>query len=60
MSENEMNPPQDPRTPAADPEISVNQYGRTKDPAVVVEEADRTVLLTPDETGLFWTVSDPW
>ena len=53
MSENEMNPPQDPRTPAADPEISVNQYGRTKDPAVVVEEADRTVLLTPDETVVF-------
>lgn len=31
-------------------EIVVNEYGATRDPAVVVEEADRTVLLTPDET----------
>jgi uncharacterized membrane protein len=32
------------------PEIVVNEYGETRDAAVVVEEADRTVLLTPDET----------
>lgn len=35
------------------PEILVNDYGQTIDPAVVVEEADRTVLLTPDETIVF-------
>ena len=33
-----------------EPEIVVNEYGETRDPAVVVEESDRTVLLTPDET----------
>lgn len=33
-----------------EPEILVNEYGSTKDTAVVVEEADRTVLLTEDET----------
>lgn len=32
------------------PEIIVNNYGATKDDAVVVEEAERTVLLTEDET----------
>lgn len=32
------------------PEMLVNDYGSTLDPAVVVEEADRTVLLTNDET----------
>lgn len=32
------------------PEIVVNQYGQTKDPAVVVDDRSRTVLLTPDET----------
>ncbi|MGI9055600.1 MAG: hypothetical protein ACR2F2_07335 [Pyrinomonadaceae bacterium] len=32
------------------PEIVVNDYGATKDSTVVVEEADRTVLLTEDET----------
>lgn len=32
------------------PEIIVNDYGATKDSAVVIEEADRTVLLTEDET----------
>jgi hypothetical protein len=31
-------------------EILVNEYGETRDPAVVVDEADRTVLLTQDET----------
>jgi hypothetical protein len=32
------------------PTIHVNDYGETKDSTVVVEEADRTVLLTDDET----------
>ena len=31
-------------------EILVNEYGETRDPAVVVDEPDRTVLLTDDET----------
>ena len=31
-------------------EIHVNEYGDTRDDAVVVDEADRTVLLTSDET----------
>jgi hypothetical protein len=30
--------------------IHVNEYGSTKDPAVVVDEPNRTVLLTKDET----------
>src|ERR1041384_7277074 len=38
------------KDPKGTPEIVVNQYGQTKDPAVVVGEADRTVLLTPDQT----------
>ena len=45
MAENE----QTPKT-GDTPEIVVNQYGQTKDPAVVIEEAGRTVLLTPDQT----------
>lgn len=32
------------------PEIVVNEYGSTRDSAVVVEEVDRTVLLTNSET----------
>jgi Tfp pilus assembly protein PilO len=32
------------------PQIHVNEYGGTKDSAVVVDEAKRTVLLTEDET----------
>lgn len=35
------------------PEIIVNEYGETIDPAVVVDEKDRTVLLTEDETIVF-------
>lgn len=31
-------------------EIVVNEYGETRDPAVVVDEPDRTVLLTDSET----------
>ena len=38
---------------AEQPDIHVNEYGSTKDPAVVVEEANRTVLLTNDETIVF-------
>ncbi len=36
--------------PEHEPEILVNDYGETRDPTVVIDEADRTVLLTPDET----------
>jgi len=45
--QNDQNPneEQQPKT-----EMFVNEYGTTKDGAVVVEEADRTVLLTADET----------
>lgn len=32
------------------PSIHVNDYGATKDSTVVIEESDRTVLLTDDET----------
>jgi hypothetical protein len=32
------------------PTIHVNEYGATKDSTVVIEEADRTVMLTEDET----------
>jgi hypothetical protein len=53
MNEKDLNPSQDPRTERESPEITVNEYGRTKDTAVVVDEADRTVLLTPDETIVF-------
>jgi hypothetical protein len=34
-------------------EMHINEYGSTKDPAVVVEEPERTVLLTNDETVVF-------
>jgi hypothetical protein len=53
MNDQEQNPIQDPRTQPDMPEISVNEYGQAKDPAVVVDEANRTVLLTPDETIVF-------
>ena len=36
-----------------EPEIVVNEYGETRDPAVVVEEPDRTVLITDEETIVF-------
>jgi hypothetical protein len=48
MNENEIdqsNLPEEPET-----EIVVNDYGLTKDSAVVIEEKDRTVLLTDKET----------
>ncbi|MGC2236145.1 MAG: hypothetical protein WA584_08280 [Pyrinomonadaceae bacterium] len=37
-------------TPKIEPEIIVNDYGATRDSAVVVEEENRTVLLTDKET----------
>ena len=40
----------DPIIETKEPEIIVNNYGTTKDSAVVIEEADRTVLLTDNET----------
>lgn len=47
-----MSEPLDQRNLPEDkePEILVNEYGETRDPAVVVDEADRTVLVTPEET----------
>lgn len=45
--QNELN--EAPR-PAEETKIFVNEYGATHDQAVVVEEADRTVLLTKDQT----------
>jgi hypothetical protein len=53
MTDKEPGSVQDPREPDTTPEISVNQYGSTIDPAVVIDESDRTVLLTPDETVVF-------
>lgn len=49
MNENQ-NPNNSAETNQNQPEIVVNDYGATKDSTVVVEEADRTVLLTNDET----------
>lgn len=48
MDENQN--PNDAVESNTEPEIVVNQYGATKDSTVVVEEKDRTVLLTEDET----------
>jgi Tfp pilus assembly protein PilO len=53
MNEKEPNPIQDPRTQSTEPQIVTNEYGQTKDAAVVVEEGNRTVLLTPNETVVF-------
>jgi hypothetical protein len=51
MAENEIenNKPQN----ADEAKIVVNEYGSTVDSAVVVEESDRTVLLTDNETIVF-------
>ena len=49
MSENEN----ENISPQDEPKIIVNEYGSTVDSAVVVEEADRTVLLTDKETIVF-------
>jgi len=46
MNEN----PNDLKNPVEESEIVSNDYGATKDSAVVVEEANRTVLLTDNET----------
>ena len=53
MSEplDQRNLPEDPKE--GESEIVVNEYGETRDSAVVIEEADRTVLLTADETIVF-------
>jgi hypothetical protein len=49
MNENQnLNEPEE--TKKTEPEIIVNDYGAAKDSAVVIEEADRTVLLTENET----------
>ncbi len=47
---NEDIKPDEAAQPKQEAEIVVNQYGATKDSAVVVEEETRTVLLTENET----------
>ena len=47
MEDNPKNKDQDPHE---EPEIVRNDYGATKDSTVVIEESDRTVILTDDET----------
>ncbi|CAN5372669.1 hypothetical protein BH10ACI1_BH10ACI1_18700 [soil metagenome] len=42
--------PIEPENIENDPETVVNNYGETKDSTVVIEEADRTVMLTENET----------
>lgn len=46
MEDNKLKPEEN----AEETKIHVNDYGATKDSAVVVEEADRVVMLTEDET----------
>lgn len=48
MEDNNLKPEQNGEETT--PTIHVNDYGATKDSTVVVEEADRTVMLTEDET----------
>ena len=48
MAENNID--QTSKAHDAEPEILVNDYGTTRDRAVVVDEPGRTVLLTEDET----------
>ncbi len=43
---NENHNPNDPIEPPVEPEMTVNEYGTTKDSTVVIEEETRTVLLT--------------
>jgi len=50
---NENQTPNDPLGSNTEPKITVNEYGATKDSTVVIEEADRTVLLTDNETIVF-------
>lgn len=49
MNEN-PNPNETGETKKTEPEIIVNDYGTTRDSAVVIEEENRTVLLTDKET----------
>ena len=49
MNEN----PKDINEPQTEPQTVVNEYGATKDSAVVIEEETRTVLLTDNETIVF-------
>ena len=48
MEDNNFNPLENGEE--ATPTIHVNEIGTTKDSTVVIEEADRTVMLTDDET----------
>jgi hypothetical protein len=48
MEDNKLKPEENPDE--TKPTIHVNEYGETIDSTVVVEEPDRTVLLTDDET----------
>lgn len=41
-------------------EITVNDYGATKDSTVVIEEEDRTVMLTEDETVIIEKTPKAW
>ncbi len=41
-------------------EITVNDYGATKDSTVVIEEEDRTVMLTEDETIIIEKTPKAW
>ena len=50
MEIEENQTPNENREETNQPEIIVNDYGAARDDAVVIEEADRTVLLTEDET----------
>jgi len=49
--QNPLDPPSSENS--ARTEIHVNEYGATRDPAVLIEEEDRSVLLTEDETIVF-------
>lgn len=46
--------------PKKKPEIVVNDYGKTKDSTVVIEEEDRTVMLTEDETVIIEKTPKTW
>lgn len=50
MKDDNLNPNPLENQANEEPQIIVNDYGATHDQAVVVEEADRTVLLTDKET----------
>ena len=51
MNENNINPKNEPvESEVEKTEMFVNDYGATPDSTVVIEEADRTVLLTDKET----------